>query len=640
MYDAERPSPSLLSRLLRGLDGLRRFLVNVLFFGLLAGLVIASLGGRPKVPDGAALVLKPRGTIVEQLAAADPVESLVARSAGAAAAASETLLKDLVDALELARGDAKIKAVYLDTSEMAGAGFTKLRDLKRSLAAFRKSGKKVIAYGDSFLQPQYYLAAQADEVLLHPEGMVLLQGFGGYRNYYKEGLDKFGIEVHVFRVGEYKSAVEPYLRDDMSKEAREMSLDTYGDLWRGFLADVAVARSLAPEAISALVEGLPGRLRAHGGDMAALALDAKLVDRLATRDEARKRLVDLVGADEEKHTFKQIGYAEYLKARGGDRSGRRGGGKAVAVVVAKGSILDGSQPSGTIGGDSTARLLRQARENDKVSAVVLRVDSPGGSAFASEVIRRECELVRKAGKPLVVSMGTVAASGGYWISTASDEIWAAPETITGSIGIFGVFPSFHKPLAKYLGVHTDGAGTTRFADALRPDRPLDPGVADVIQQSIENGYRDFLARVAEARKLTPQQVDAIARGRIWSGEDAKAHGLVDRLGSLSEAIESAAARAKLEKGYRILYIEKEKTFREQVVEMLAASAQALVRTAAAVTASARGEGVAQTLLDRGGSAASPFAVATSLESIRRDIAEVARWNDPRGLYAHCLCAGD
>jgi protease-4 len=615
-------NPSFLVRLLRGIDGLRRFLVNVLFFGLLAGLVIASLGGRPKVPDGCALVLNPRGTIVEQLSRVDPVERFLARNTGTGAVTSETLLKDLVDALRLAKDDKRIKAVYLDTNDMAGAGFTKLRDLRAALADFRKSGKKVIAYGDDYMQSQYYLAAQADEVYLHPEGMWLIQGFGGHYNFYKEGLDRFGIEMHVFRVGEYKSAVEPYLRDDMSKEAREMSLDTYGDLWRGWLADVAEARKLTPDAITALVEALPDRLRAANGDMALVAQREHLVDTLAPRDEVRKRLIELVGEDKESHSFKQVGFATYLKARGGDRSGATGRGKAVAVVVAKGTILAGSQPAGTIGGDSTARLLRRARESEAVRAVVLRVDSPGGSASGSEVIRRECELVREAGKPVVVSMGTVAASGGYWISTASDEIWAAPETITGSIGIFGVFPTVYKPLARYFGIHTDGVGTTRFSGALRPDRPLDPAVADVIQQSIDNGYEDFLARVGEARKLSREQVDKIGRGRTWSGEDAKALGLVDQLGGLQAAIESAAGRAKLEKGYRVWYIEKEKSFREQVLELLTAGVRAV----------AGDDGLAAEEPK-----ASPFSVASSLGRIQRDIEEVARWNDPRGLYAHCLC---
>jgi protease-4 len=613
---------SFLGRIFRGIDGLRRFLLNVLFWGILIGLMAAALGGRVKVPDSAVLILNPRGTIVEQLSAADPVQQLVSGASGAPQLAKETLLKDLLDALRLAKGDARIKAVYLDTNDMYSGGFSKLRELRAALADFRKSGKKVVAYGDDFGQPQYYLAAQADEVYLHPQGMVLIEGFGGARSYYKEGLDKYGIEVHVFRVGEYKSAVEPYMRNDMSKEAREMALDYLGDLWRDWLADVAQARKIGPADVTALVEALPDRLRAEKGDMAKLALDAKLVDTLAPRDEVRKRLIALAGEDKEKHSFKQIGYVEYLRSKGGDRSGATGRGKAVAIVVARGTILDGTQPSGTIGGDSTARLLRRARENDDVKAVVLRVDSPGGSAFASEIIRREAELVRKAGKPLVVSMSSVAASGGYWISTASDEIWASPDTLTGSIGIFGVFPTFEKPLAKYLGVHTDSVGTTRFTDAIRPDRALDPAVGDVIQQSIDNGYADFLARVAEARHMTAAQVDKIARGRVWSGEDAKGLGLVDQLGDLQAAIDSAAKRAKLEKGYRVFYIEKEKSFKEQVAEMLTTGAAAVLQAA----------GVRAEEPERSG-----FSLASRLRELDRELREAMRWNDPRGIYAHCLC---
>jgi protease-4 len=615
--------PSVLVRLFRGLDGLRRFLVNVLFFGLLVALAIAALGGRAKVPDGAALVVHPQGTIVEQLSGGDPIERLVAESAGVGSVAKETLLKDLTDAIRAAKDDKRIKALYLDVDDMSGAGMTKLRDLRGAIADFKKSGKKVVAYSDGMMQGQYYLAAQADEVYLHPLGMVLLEGFGRWRNYYKEGLDRYGIDVHVFRVGEYKSAVEPYLRDDMSPEAKEMSLEFYGDLWRDYLKDVAAARKIRPEDITSLIEAMPDRLRVAGGDLARMALDAKMVDKLAPRDEVRKRLIDLVGEDKDTKSFRQVDVATYLQAVGGDRTGSSGKGSAVAVVVAKGDILDGNQPAGTIGGDSTARVLRRAREDDSVKAVVLRVDSPGGSAFASEVIRRECELVRKAGKPLVVSMGSVAASGGYWISTASDEIWAAPETITGSIGIFGLFPTIDRPLAKYLGVHADGVGTTRFSDALRPDRPLDPAVADVFQQGINHGYEEFLVRVAQARKMTTEQVDRIARGRVWSGEDAKGLGLVDQLGGLDQAIESAAKRAKLEKGYRVWYVEKEKSFRERLVSMLATQA----RDAALAAGWAA---------DSSPSAAA-LSVAGRLRDLQAEVERLSRWNDPRGVYAHCLC---
>ena len=617
---SERP-PSFLTRLGRGIDGLRRLLVNALFLGLLGGLGLAAWNARARVPDGAALVVRPEGVIVEQLSGGDPLQRYVAETAGAGSMAKETLLRDLLDAIRTARDDRRIKAVFLDLDDMSGAGLTKLRDLGTALADFRKTGKKVVAYADFYLQPPYYLAAQADEVFLHPEGMVLLEGYGRWRNYYKDGLDRLGVEVHVFRVGEYKSAVEPWTRNDMSPEAKEMARDFYGDLWRDWLADVAAARRLEPEAIAAMIDAFPDRLRTAGGDAARLALDANLVDRLAPRDEVRKRMIELVGEDKGEKSFRQVGVSTYLEARGGDRGGA-GRGDAVAVVVAKGDILDGTQPAGTIGGDSTARLVRRAREDDSVKAVVLRVDSPGGSAFASEIIRRECELVRLGGKPLVVSMGSVAASGGYWISTASDEIWASPDTITGSIGIFGLFPTVDRPLAKYLGVHTDGVGTTRFSDVVRPDRPMDPAVADVFRQSIDHGYEEFLARVSEARKMARDQVDKIARGRVWSGEDAKRLGLVDHLGGLDQAIESAAKRAKLSPGYRVWYVEKEKSLRERLLGMLVS------------TTALRGEDAGER-----GALLSPSrsSVAGTVSVLREDLARLGRWNDPRGIYAHCLC---
>jgi protease-4 len=453
--------------------------------------------------------------------------------------------------------------------------------------------------------------------------MVLIEGFGRYRTYYREGIDKLGITWNVFRVGEYKSAVEPYLRNDMSPEAKEADLEWLGDIWRAYLASVSKARKTTPEALTAVIEGMPELLKASGGDTAKIALEAKLVDKLAARDEVRKRMIALAGEDEKSKSFKQVSMSDYLEALGSDRPGAKGKGDKVAVVVAKGSIVDGTAGPGRIGGDSTAALVRQARQDEKVKAIVLRVDSGGGSAFASEIIRRECALMRQAGKPLVASMGSVAASGGYWITTESDEVWAAPETITGSIGIFGVFPTVDKALVKYLGVHTDGVGTTRFSDALRPDRPLDPAVADVVQQFIDEGYQDFLDRVSEARKMPREAVDRIARGRVWSGEDAKRIGLVDQLGGLEQAIESAAKRAKLEKGYRVWYVEKEKTLRERIASMLSAQALDL--------ASAAG-------FSREASApAAASSVAGRLRALQADVERLSRWNDPQGVYAHCLC---
>jgi protease-4 len=624
--DAGRPGLAirLFGALWRLLDWSRRVAVNLLFLAIVIALVASAFGGRPRVPASAALVIDPKGAIVEQLSG-NARDRLVNTLSGSGPS-QETLLKDLLDAIRAGKDDARIKVLFLNLDEMGGAGMSKLQDLRAALVDFKKSGKKVIAAGDDYTQAQYYLAAHADEVFLHPMGMVLLEGFGGYRRFYKEGLDKLGIEMHVFRVGEYKSAVEPYLRDGMSAETKEALRDVYGDLWQSYLADVAAARKLQPEEVAAGIDALPDRLRAAEGDSAVVARDAKLVDTLAPRDEVKKRLIALVGEDKETKSYNRISFRDYLVANGGDRSGSAGKGDAVAVVVAKGEILDGSQPPGTIGGDSTAALIRQSRQDDSTRAIVLRVDSPGGSAFASEVIRRELELSQAAGKPVVVSMGSVAASGGYWISTASDEIWANPNTVTGSIGIFGVFPTVEKPMAKYLGVHVDGVGTTRFTDPIRVDRALGPEIAEALQLTINHGYEEFLARVGKARKMTREQVDKIARGRIWSGEDAKALGLVDQLGGLTDAIEAAGKRAKLAKGYRVVYVQKEQGLKDRLLSELFSGS---VRLLAALGVAADAE------------PPSPLSpVERTFRSLKEELGRMARWNDPRGLYAHCLCAED
>ena len=623
MYGEERPGWfwRVLGGLWRLLDSVRRAAVNLLFLLIALVLISAAFAGRPKVPSSTALVIDPRGPIVEQLSTS-PRDRLLGGLTGSGSR-QETLLKDLLDAIRAGKDDTRVKALFLDLDQMGRTGFSKLQDLRAAILDFKKAGKKVVAAGDDYDRDQYYVAAHADEIFLHPMGLVLLEGFGGYRRHYKEGLDKLGVEMHVFRVGEYKSAVEPYLRNDMSRETKEALLDVFGDLWRSYLADVASARKLTPEDVAALADGFTERLRAAEGDSARMAKDGKLVDRVAPRDEVRQRLIALVGEDKKTHSFNRVSFRDYLAAKGGDRTGASGGGDAVAVVVAKGEILDGTQPPGTIGGDSTAALVRKARHDERAKAVVLRVDSPGGSAFASEVIRRELELTQAAGKPVVVSMGSVAASGGYWISTASDEIWSNPNTITGSIGIFGLFPTVEKPLAKYLGVHVDGVGTTRMTDVIRPDRPLSPEISEALQLGINHGYEEFLARVGKARKMTREQVDKIARGRIWSGEHARQLGLVDQLGGLSEAIESAAKRAKLAKGYRIVYVEKEEGLKEMLFSGLF--------TWGARVARALG------LPNPAEPEARPSPVERTLRALEDELGQIARWNDPKGLYAHCLC---
>lgn len=619
MAEGTRGWKGVLASTGRGLDLTRRLVLNALFWGIVIGLLVVALSsGGPSVPDKAALVLNPKGAVVEQLSG-NPLSRITDRITGQGE--DEVLLKDLLDAIRKAKDDPRIQVLVLDPDQLGTVGMSKLLDLKAALVEFKKSGKKIIAAGDNFDQNGYFLAAQADEVYLHPMGMVLLEGFGRYAMFFKEGLDKLEVEVHVFRVGEYKSAVEPFLRDDMSDEAKQANLEFLGDLWNAWLKETAAGRKMKVADLQGYIDGFKDRLAENRGQTAQMALKAKLVDKLANRDEVRDRLVQLVGEDEEKHTFHQIGFDDYLESVGGDRTGADAKGNLVAVVVAKGEILDGTQPQGSIGGDSTAALIRDARLNKDVKAVVLRVDSPGGSAFASEVIRRECALTRKAGKPVVVSMGTLAASGGYWISTASDAIFASPATITGSIGIFGMFPTYDKPLAKFLGIHVDGVGTTPLTGAMRPDRPFNPMVGEVIQQIINRGYDEFLTRVAEARKMDKAAVDKIARGRVWSGEDALRLGLVDKLGGLPDAIAAAAARAKLGKDYQVRYIEKKMNWKEQLVaDMMSGTARLA-----------------------GGEAAMPARVPAWLAPARalaRQAEVYARFNDPNGMYAYCPYAGE
>ena len=623
--EEQKPSrrAGFFSGLWSAVDESRRFVVNVLFLALVVGLVWVAISGRPKVPKGAALVVKPQGILVEQLSrrSADSViEAALLGDPG-----RQTLLKDLLDAVMAAKDDRRIGAIFLDVTSMTGGGLTKLEELRAALFDFRKSGKKVIAYGETTLQGPFAVAAAADEVWLNPEGAVLLDGFGRWRTYYKDTIDRLGIDWHVFRVGEYKSYVEPFMRNEPSPEAREADLEWLGDLWNSWVKDAAAARRLPPDDVRAYIDRMPERLEASKGSLATLALEAKLVDRIGYRDEVRKRMIELVGEQKDGKTFKQVSVADYLENKGGDRTGEKGSGDAVAVVVAVGEIFDGRQPPGSIGGESTAALIRKARQDDKVKAIVLRVVSPGGSVFGSETIRREFALARTVDKkPVVVSMGSVAASGGYWISTASDEIFASPDTITGSIGIWAMFPTVEKPLAKYLGMRVDGVGTTWLSGSLRPDRALNPEVGRIIQLSINRGYDDFLERVAEARKMSKDDVDRIARGRVWSGADAFERKLVDRLGGLPDAIASAAQKAKLGEGkYRVWYVEKEMSFREKLLSRLLNGRARFAR--------AFGFDAAEPEADP-----APPAVHAVLDRLG-ETARFLAFNDPNGVYSWCAC---
>ncbi len=542
-------------------------LIMLLFLFLIFGLIMIAAaaksgsGAMSPVQDDTALVIDLDATLVEQYTSA-PIQRAIAQATGGDPAI-EIQLRDVVHALKLAKDDPKIKSVVLLTDGFQVAGFASMRELGAALRDFRSGGKKILAYGVGMEQKGYYLAAQADEVFLDPDGAVLLEGLGRYRLYYRQGLqDKLGVDVKLFRVGEYKSAAEPYILDAASPESREADLFWMSDLWQRHVADIASARKLKVEDLNAMIINLPERVQAARGDLAKLAVDNKLVDGLKTQDELEKLLAERGAYDKDEHSFRQVGLYPYLvqrKARSGllDRHGE------VAVVVAQGEITDGDQPQGVVGGESTSRLIREAREDEEVKALVLRVDSPGGGVFPSEQIRREIELTRKAGKPVVVSMANVAASGGYWISMNADRIYADPSTITGSIGIFGLWMSAPRALDK-IGVHSDGVGTTPLAGAFDITRPLDPGAATIIQSVIDHGYAQFIGKVAAARGSAPSKIDEVARGRVWSGAQARERGLVDALGGLAEAQAEAAKLAKLGAKYDVQYVEKPMSAFEQV----------------------------------------------------------------------------
>jgi len=534
----------------RALDFTRRLAFNLLFLFVLVVFVGAFFVSRPVLLPRTALVLDPSGALVEQYSS-DPAQRALANLAGNAS--PEVQLRDLVRAIDAAAADTRIERMVLVPDELEGVGFASAREIGAALDRFKARGKEIVAVSAGMGQDQYLVAAHASRILLDPDGAVLLEGLSNYRSYFKDALDKLGVQVHLIRVGTFKSAAEPYVLNEASEAAKEADRYWMGGLWQEYLGEVAALRRIEPSALAGDIAHYDERVAAHAGDLGKLALDQKLVDALATRAEARAQLRS-AGVAEGSDGFRQVDFRHYLAALGPESLPHVG--PEVAVVVAQGEIVPGERPPGMIGGKSTAQLVRAARENARVKAIVLRVNSPGGDAYSSELIRRELAQARAAGKPVVVSMGDVAASGGYWISMDGDEIWAEPTTITGSIGIFGLFVTIPDTLAK-LGIHTDGVGTTPLAGTLDIRRPLSPQLESILDSVIRRGYGEFIGKVASARGRTPAEIDAIAQGRVWTGAQAKERGLVDRLGGLGDAVAAAAARAKLGSNYHVSYVERE-----------------------------------------------------------------------------------
>ncbi|QIJ85626.1 signal peptide peptidase SppA [Vibrio coralliilyticus OCN008] len=590
---------------------IRLALVN-LFFLISIGILYFIYSGvgsvAPNETKESALILNISGPIVEQSRYVNPMDSFTGSLFGQDIP-RENVLFDIVESIRHAKDDPKITGIVLALRDMPETNLTKLRYIAKALNEFKASGKPIYAAGEFYNQSQYYLASYADKIYLAPDGAVLIKGYSAYSMYYKTLLEKLDVNTHVFRVGTYKSAIEPFVRDNMSDAAKESASRWLGQLWGAYVDDVATNRQVSAKTLNPTMEEFLGLLKEQDGDLAALSLELGLVDELATRQQVRADLTEVFGSNGE-DSYNYVDYYEYQATMKPKFDLSQ---DDIAIVVASGAIMDGSQPRGTTGGDTVAALLRQARNDDKIKAVVLRVDSPGGSAFASEVIRNEIEALKEAGKPVVASMSSLAASGGYWISMGADRIVAQPTTLTGSIGIFSVITTFEKGLNK-LGVYTDGVGTSPFS-GVGVTTGLSDGAADAFQMGIEHGYHRFIGLVSESREIPLKDMDNIAQGRVWTGQDAAKLGLVDKMGDFDDAVKMAAELAKVE-DYNLYWVEEPLSPAEQFIQDFMNQ----VKVNLGVDASA--------LL--------PTALQPVAAQVVQDANLLDSFNDPKGQYAFCL----
>ncbi len=604
--------------ILQGVIGLAMLL---LFVGIFVG-VSDGLGGKQSVgtvPKDAALLINPNGVLVEETEVKDPFEQFLQNAYGTEEP-EQIAVGDLARAIRSAAKDDRIKGLVLDLSQLyiSPISASKAHYLGGVVDEFKATGKKVIAVGDYYGQEQYLIASHANEIHMHDKGSLVLIGYGSYDAYMKAFLEKLLVTSHVFRVGTFKAAVEPFLRDDMSPEAKEANLAFLGSMWTSYVKNVEAARGLPAGSIDRFANDLNNILRQSNGDFAKAALDFKLVDHLSSRPEQLAALTAAFGENEAGDSFKNVDFGTYLSAIGPEKDGHA---PNIAIVTAAGTIVDGEAPPGVAaGGDTIAGYLKDALDDDDVKAVVLRVDSPGGSAFASEIIRDRVLALKEAGKPVVVSMGSLAASGGYWISAPADEIFASPTTVTGSIGIFAFFPTFEKA-AQYWGVTVDGVGTTALSSLYATGvGPLQDNVADIFQQSVEDGYRDFLDIVAEGRNLETGYVDSVGQGRVWIGEQAIGLKLVDKLGDIDDAVAAAAKLANLTEYDRV-------NMREELTPF-----ELMFGTAAAKLTVSLG-------LEKKQARATQSLVRKAISVVEKELTFIEEFNDPNALYARCVvCA--
>ncbi|EAM8929181.1 signal peptide peptidase SppA [Salmonella enterica] len=599
----------------RVLNFVREMVLNLFFiFLVLVGVGIwmqLGNGSNSEQTAHGALLLDISGVIVDKPSTNHRLGALGRQLFGASSdRLQENSLFDIVNAIRQAKDDRNITGIVLDLKNFTGADQPSMRYIGKALREFRDSGKPVFAVGENYSQGQYYLASFANKIWLSPQGQVDLHGFATNGLYYKTLLDKLKVSTHVFRVGTYKSAVEPFIRDDMSPAAREADSRWIGELWQNYLHTVSANRQISPQQLFPGAQAIIDGLTSVGGDTAKYALDHKLVDALASSADVEKALTKQFGWSKTENNYRAISYYDYSLKTPADTGG------TIAVIFANGAIMDGEETPGNVGGDTTASQIRDARLDPKVKAIVLRVNSPGGSVNASEVIRAELAAARAAGKPVVVSMGGMAASGGYWISTPANYIVASPSTLTGSIGIFGVINTVENSLSS-IGVHSDGVSTSPLAD-ISMTKALSPEVQQMMQLSIEYGYKRFITLVADARKRTPEQIDKIAQGHVWTGEDAKANGLVDSLGDFDDAVAKAAELAKL-KQWHLDYYQDEPTVLDMVMDSMTGSVRAMLPEAI------------QAML--------PAPLVSAANTVKAEGDKLAAFNDPQNRYAFCLtCA--
>lgn len=599
----------------RVLNFIREFILNLfLIFLVLVGVGIwlqINHASAPADVQRGALKIDLTGVVVDKPSVSNKLSKLSRQLLGASSdRLKENSLFDVVDAIRQARDDKNITGIVLDLRDFAGADQPSLQYIGKALRQFRDAGKPIFATGDSYTQAQYYLASYANKIYLSPQGAVDLHGFATNGLYYKSLLDKLKVSSHVFRVGTYKSAVEPFLRDDMSPAAREADSRWIGELWQNYLNTVSANRQITPDQLFPGAQGVIAGLQKAEGDTAKYALDNKLVDQLATRADIEQLFSKTFGWDKQNNDYHAISIYDYPLHASNQDNGN------IAVILANGAIMDGEETASSVGGDTTAMQIREARLDPKIKAIVFRVNSPGGSVTASEVIREELAAARAAGKPVVVSMGGMAASGGYWISTPADYILASPTTLTGSIGIFGVINTVENSLNE-IGVHGDGVATSPLAD-VSTTKALPPEVQQMMQISIESGYKNFIGLVAKSRNKTPQEIDQIAQGHVWTGSDAKANGLVDALGDFDDAVDKAAALAKLSQP-QLSWYQDEPGLVDMMLNQVDASVRATLPAAV------------QALL--------PAPVAEVMSAMQSQPGMMTKMNDPAHRYAFCLTCG-